>query len=259
MYRVESGLPLRAEDEPRRVETEAARLAAAWPENHLAQAGVVSAQLALGRAGDALARARSLADRHPRAAAYRYLEGLALEGLGRTGEAAEAFVSARRREPEFLPPYPALAEILARGESAETALEVMEEYSRRQRFRLSARDHLLLASLRHRRQAVAGAADAYERALWQLRENDPLREEALSGLADVRVDSGQAEEALTLLEDRTSPAASLVRARALRALGRIDEAREILLRLTSHPDVAPALREMARAELARATKPAQSR
>jgi len=259
MYRVESGFPLRAEDEPRRVETEATRLAATWPENHLAQASVVSAELALGRAADALVRARSLADRHPHAAAYRYFEGLALEGLGRTGEAAKAFASAQRREPEFLPPYPALAGLLARGGNTEAALGVMEEYSRRQRFRLSARDHLLIASLRHRRRAVAAAADAYERALWQLREDDPLREEALCGLGDVRVDSGQAEEALALLEGRPSPAASLVRARALRALGRLAEARETLLRLTSHPDVAPALREMARAELARGTKPVPSR
>lgn len=250
MVRVESGLLLQPEDDTRRLESEATRLAKTWPENHLAQASIVNAELAQGRTEDALARSRSLAGRHRRAPIYPYLEGVALERLGRSGEAVQAFASARRREPDFHPAYPALAEALARGENTAAALQTMEEYSRRRRFRLTPSEHLLLASLRHRRQA-AGADDAYERALWQLGEHDPRREEALAGLAEVRIASGRPSEALILLEGSHSPAASLVRARALRGLGRVDEARAILGALASNPDVSPVLREIARRELPR--------
>src|SRR5262249_36830227 len=150
---------------------------------HSAQSGLIRAELRRGRAEEALTRARDLTAHYPRAAAYPYLEGLALEELGRSPEAVRAFESARRREPDFLPPYPALAGLLALGNDATGARDVMEEYSRRQRFRLSAPERLLLARRRHRCRAFAAAVDAYERALWQLGDGDPLRDEALRGLA----------------------------------------------------------------------------
>lgn len=259
MYRVESGLLLRAEDDPRQVEAEARRLATTWPENHVAQASVVNAELALGKSDDALSLSQALSARYPRTAGYRYLEGIALERLGRPGEAAKAFAAAQGQEPTFLPPRFALAELLARRESAEAALQVMEDYSRHQRFRLSAPEHLLLASLRHRRQDLSGAADAYERALWQILPNDSRQEEALCGLAAVRVDMGQSDEAIRLLEGQNTSAADLVRARGLHALGRTAEARDLLLLLASRPDASPALREMARKELARGAGPTPTR
>ena len=186
MLRLEADLPLRADDEPERVAAEAARLAELWPGNHLAQSGLIRAQLLLGRREEALARASSLAARYPRAAAYPYLEGFALQGLGRSADAVRAFEAALRREPEFLPSYPALAGLLAQGPATDAALQVMEEYSVRRRFRLSPSEHLLLAALRYRQRAFAAAADAYERALWQLVDDDPLRDEALRGLAAAR-------------------------------------------------------------------------
>jgi hypothetical protein len=186
MLRLEADVPMLAEDEAERVEAEAARLAEVWPGNHLAQSSLIRAQLRRGRTEDALTRARELAARYPRAAAYPYLEGLASQALGRSAEAVRAFEAARRREPEFLPTYPPLAGLLALGNDANAAREVMEEYSRRQRFRLSAPEHLLLATLRHRCRAFAAAVDAYERALWQLGDGDPLRDEALRGLAAAR-------------------------------------------------------------------------
>ncbi len=253
MLRLEAGLPFRSEDEPPRVEAEAARLARTWPGNHLAQSSLIRAQLRLGRGTEALSRAQSLAVRYPRAAAYPYLAGLALEGLGRPADAVQAFESARRREPEFLPSYPALAGTLAEGKTADRALRVMEEYSVRQRFRLSAPEHLLLASLRLRRRAFAAAADAYERALWQLAEDDPLREDALRGLAAAWVDAGQPGRAIALLGDpgpfaHWSPATELVHGQALRATGHSEEARALFDRLADDPGVPPVVREAARAE-----------
>jgi hypothetical protein len=183
MQRLEADVPIPTDDEAERVEAEAARLVEIWPGNHLAQSSLIRAELRRGRTEDALTRARDLAVRYPRAAAYPYLEGLALQALGRPADAVRAFGAARRREPDFLPTYPALAGLLALGNDANAARDVMEEYSRRQRFRLSAPEHLLLATLRHRCRAFAAAVDAYERALWQLGDGDPLRDEALRGLA----------------------------------------------------------------------------
>jgi hypothetical protein len=181
MLRLEADVPLLADDDAERVEAEAGQLAEIWPGNHLAQSSVIRAQLRRGRLNEALARARDLAARYPTAAAYPYLEGLALAGLFRAAEARTALEDARRREPDFLPTYPVLAGLLA--PDADAALRVMEEYSRRRRFRLSAPEHMMLAALRYRRREFAGAADAYERALWQLGEDDPVREEAVRGLA----------------------------------------------------------------------------
>jgi hypothetical protein len=181
MLRLEADLSLLTDEEAERVEAEATRLAETWPGNHLAQSSVIRAQLRRGRLNEALTRARDLAARYPTAAAYPYLEALALAGLGRSAEATRALQDARRREPDFLPVYPALAGLLAPDPNA--ALRVMEEYSRRRRFRLSAPEHMMLGALRYRRREFAAAADAYERALWQLGEDDPVREEAVRGLA----------------------------------------------------------------------------
>jgi tetratricopeptide (TPR) repeat protein len=188
LLRLEAGGPLGAGDDPARTEAEAARLAATWPANHLAQSALVRIRLALGRPAEALELARALAGAHPRAAVYPYLAGQALQALGRPAEAVRSYDEARRREPGYLPAYPALAGTLALGEETARARRVMEEYARRQRFRLSAPEHLLLAALRHRDGAFAPAADACERALWQLPEGAPLRAEAIRGLERLAAD-----------------------------------------------------------------------
>src|SRR5262249_57733033 len=99
MLRLEADVPILTDDEAERVEAEATRLAEVWPGNHLAQSSLIRAELRRGRAEEALTRARDLTAHYPRAAAYPYLEGLALEELGRSPEAVRAFEAARRRQP----------------------------------------------------------------------------------------------------------------------------------------------------------------
>jgi tetratricopeptide (TPR) repeat protein len=204
LFRIEGGVPLLPGDRPDQIAAEAGRLAETWPDNHLAQASLAWLPLYLNRPAEAQARAHALAAQHPRAAVYPYLEGLALAAQGREGEAVEALESARRREPEFLRPYPPLAEHLAVLDRVRAALDVMDDYARRRSFRLSAPEHVLQAWLRHRLGRLEEAEDAYSRALWQLAPGDPLRIRAETGLAAVWLDGGKPAPALALLDEAAS-------------------------------------------------------
>jgi tetratricopeptide (TPR) repeat protein len=190
MVRAAAGEPFAPGDDPALVEREARRLLEDWPHNHLAHVSLARALLVQGRASEALDRLSRLVGEYPAAAVYRLQQALALESLGRLPEAVAALREARRRAPEFLDPYPRLAELLAgTGQPAE-AREVLEDYARQRRYRLSAAEHVLLGRVRQATADLDGAADAYGRALWQLPDPGPLREAAEQGLAAVRGEPG---------------------------------------------------------------------
>jgi tetratricopeptide (TPR) repeat protein len=149
-----------------RLSREVDRLLDVWPGNHLAHRTWLWLRTTGGQAVEAAQAARALSRRYPRVSAYPFCEGLAWSVAGREESAAEAFEQALGVDPGFEPAYPALARTLAGLRRTERALDVLEEFHERRRYRLSAADFVLLASLRRAHGRLAPAANAYERALW---------------------------------------------------------------------------------------------
>ena len=162
---------------------EAARLVAAWPENHLAQRALLWERMAGGQFAEAHARAAELEQRYPREAVYPFFAGLALRELGRTPEAVEALARASEVDAALLPAYPARAEALLALGRNEEGVKVMEEYSYKRWTALSGYDYFLLGRLRLRTRHFDGAIDALERARWLMGPEDPARAELESDLA----------------------------------------------------------------------------
>jgi hypothetical protein len=142
------------------------RLLDTWPGNHLARRTWLWLRTSGGAPLEAASAARALARQYPRLPVYPYAEGLAWTVAGQPERAAAAFRSALRVDPGFEPAYPGLARTLASVGRTGPALDVMEEFHERRRYRLDAADTALLASLRRQRGRLHEAADAYERALW---------------------------------------------------------------------------------------------
>ena len=234
---------------------EAARLADVWPGNHTAQAALLWLLAAEGRAVEAAERARALSTEHAAVAAYPLYRGRFLRASGDVEGAVEAFREALRRDPGFLTPYPELADaLLAQGRASE-AVWVMDTLSRHKRYRLSPAEHLRLGAARLAAGRGEGAIDAFERARWQVAADDPLAQPARLGLAAALLVAGETARALALMDEAAGagplPAASaLDRGRALRAVGRTEEARAALARVAEDAASPPALREAARRDLA---------
>ena len=162
---------------------EAARLVAAWPENHLAQRALLWEGMAGGQFAETHARATELERRFPREGVYPFFAGLALRELGRTQEAAEALARASEVDAALLPAYPARAEALLVLGRNEEGLKVMEKYSWQRWTALSGFDYFLLGRLRFRTRNLDGAIDAFERARWLMAPSDPARADLESDFA----------------------------------------------------------------------------
>ena len=167
------------------IRAEAERLVDVDPGNAVAQAAILRTLLQQQRFSDAHDRAARLATAYPRTPVYRFYEGSSLEAAGAEG-GRDPLREAIRLDPAFLPPYPVLATAdLASGRDGE-GLEVMEDYAKRKLWLLSGIEYTVLGHLRARVGHAKAAADAYERAIWQLPAGDPVRAQAEKGLASVR-------------------------------------------------------------------------
>jgi len=177
---------------------EAGRLAEIWPGNHTAQATLLWLLASEGRVAEAAERARALAAEHASVAAYPLYRARFLRASGNVAGAVEALREALGRDPDFLAPYPELADALLAQDRAAEAVAVMEELSRRRRYRLSAAEHVLLGAARLSAGRPEGAIDAFERALWQMAPGDPLAEPARRGLTAALRAAGRTGDARSL-------------------------------------------------------------
>jgi tetratricopeptide (TPR) repeat protein len=235
---------------------EAERLVGAWPANDLAQRALLGALLQEGRAEEAHTQAEDLARRYPRGATFPFYSGLALRRLGRPAEAADAFQRATVLDPTLVPARVALAEALLGAQKPQAAREAMEKVAWLRWPVLSAREYALLGRLRQHAGEWRPARDAFERALWLMSADDPLRPDVGNDLAVVSLAAGDPARALAALDEALArrpafPQARLNRARALRQLGRPAESRAVLDHLAADPTLPAALRPVVDAELGR--------
>jgi tetratricopeptide (TPR) repeat protein len=254
----DGGAPTASVDRTR-LGREVDRLLAIWPGNHLAWRAWLWLRTSEGQAAEAAKAAADLARRYPRLPVYPHAEGLAWSAAGQAGPAAHAFEHALQVDSFYEPPYPALARTLAAVGRTGRALDVLETFHERRRYRLDARDTALLASLRAHEGRLAGAADAYERAVWLTPETDVQRSTVELALAEVCLRLGRAERAKELADSLLArvagdPAARLVGARALVALGR-REGQEQLQALALDSGVPAPVREAAARALAGRQEP----
>jgi tetratricopeptide (TPR) repeat protein len=148
-------------------------------------------------------RAQQLA---PRAFAWHYLDGIVLQRLARFDEAAQRFRGALATDPTFLPAKVRLAEVLLEGGNPNDSAPLFEELARE--------------------PAVAPVAEL--------------------GLGRLAARAGRHEEALVHLHRSVQlfpelGAAYYAMALTLRALGRVDEARDALAKHQQHGPKWPAI------------------
>lgn len=236
--------------------SEAKRLLSTWPENHLAYWTLVMLMLSSDEYTDAKKMILELSERFPREATYRYFAGMAFKDMRLYEEAREQLKKALRLNPDFILPYPVLAETLYKLGQYSNGLKVMEEYLQRKDYMLKGEEYFLLGNLRYRVRDMVKAADAYERALWLIEESSDLRPLVENNLGAMYLELNKPERALQLLDAALRrktpyPEAELNRAKAILRLGKSDVARGILKRLVEDKATPARVRSMAQEELSR--------